>query len=320
MIICKTRIYLVMVFITLVIGPAFAQVSDTERLAESKYVFTYFKGNGEDGLHMAVSNDGLKWEALKNDSSFLAPVIGEDKLMRDPAILFGPDKKYHLTWTVSWKEKGIGYAESTDLIHWSQQKYIPVMEHEKDALNCWAPEIFYDDIEKQYIFFWATTIPGRFPESDGQDKSSSGKGYNHRIYYVTTKDFVNFSETKLLYDRGFNVIDAIIAKEGKRYIMFLKDETNKPFTPQKNIRIAFSDKPTGPYSEPTKPVTGNYWAEGPTAIKIGTEWFVYFDKYTEHKYGLIVSEDLVNWKDISDELKLPDGIRHGTIIEIHHND
>jgi len=297
----------------------FAQKSDSARIAESKYLFTYFKGNGEDGLHIAVSNDGLKWEALRNDGVFLAPDTAKKALMRDPAVLYGPDKKYHLTWTTSWNNRIIGYAESEDLIHWSEQKYIPVMENEKEVLNCWAPEIFYDDIEKQYMFFWASTVPGKFPETDNQDKLPSGAGLNHRIYYITTKDFKTFSETKLLYNHGFNVIDATIMKDGKRYIMFLKDETNKPFVPQKNIRIAFSNKPSGPYSKPGKPITGKYWAEGPTAIKIGKKWYVYFDKYAEHKYGVIVSDDLVHWKDISGKLVMPDGIRHGSIIAVPHN-
>ena len=33
-------------------------------------MFSYFKNNGEDGLHLAYSMDGLKWEALNNDQSF----------------------------------------------------------------------------------------------------------------------------------------------------------------------------------------------------------------------------------------------------------
>lgn len=37
------------------------------------YMFSYFKGNGEDGLHLAFSEDGYKWEALVNDTSFLTP-------------------------------------------------------------------------------------------------------------------------------------------------------------------------------------------------------------------------------------------------------
>jgi len=292
--------------------------SDSAKIAGAKYLFTYFKGNGEDGLHLAVSNDGLKWDALNNDSSLLAPAVGGDRLMRDPCVIYGADNKYRLTWTVSWKEPGIGYAESEDLLRWSGQKLIPVMENESGAINCWAPELFYDDVENRYILFWASTIPGKFPETDGQDKSKKNAGYNHRIYCATTKDFKTFSPTRLFYDQGFNVIDATIVKEGKRYIMFLKDETNAPFTPQKNIRMAIGEKASGPYGKPSEPITGGYWAEGPAAVKINGIWHVYFDKYMEHKYGLIISEDLKTWRDISDKLVLPDGIRHGTVIEIHH--
>ena len=109
---------------------------------DSVYLFSYFKDNGEDGLHLAYSEDGLTWTALKNDASFLQPQVGEDKLMRDPCIITGPDGEFHMVWTVSWQEKGIGYAHSSDLVHWSEQQYIPVMEHEPDAKNCWAPEIY----------------------------------------------------------------------------------------------------------------------------------------------------------------------------------
>lgn len=315
----KKLLFLLTAFISISLSPGFAQNKDSIKISQSKYLFTYFKGNGEDGLHLAVSNDGLKWEALKNDSSFLTPTVGNDKLMRDPNVIFGPDNKYHLTWTISWKELGIGYAESEDMIHWSEQKLLPVMENEKNTVNCWAPELFYDDVENQYLVFWASTIPGKFPETEGQDKSKAFPCLNHRIYYITTKDFKTFSETKLFYNHGFNVIDATIAKDGNCYLMFLKDETNAPFTPQKNIRIAFSSKPAGPFSKPTEPITGKYWAEGPTAIKIGNKWYVYFDKYVEHKYGLIVSDDLETWKDLSDELIVPKDLRHGTVIEINHS-
>lgn len=184
------------------------------------------------------------------------------------------------------------------------------MSHEDSARNCWAPEIIYNEKEKEYMIFWATTIAGRFKEGDstGDDK------YNHRIYYTTTKDFKTFSKTKLLYDKGFNVIDATIIKNGKQYIMFLKDETRKP--PQKNIRFASSKNLTGGYSAPSIPITGKYWAEGPTVLHTSKKWIIYFDKYTEHKYGALESADLVNWYDISDKLTMPPGIRHGTVFSI----
>lgn len=295
--------------------------SDQEnQAAEHHYLFSYFKGNGEDGLHLAHSTDGYHWRALNNGKSFLIPQAGRDRLMRDPSILQGPDGNFHMVWTVSWWEKGIGYASSSDLVHWSGQRYLPVMEHEPETRNSWAPELFYDAENEQYLIVWASTIPGRFPETDGQDANQNNPGgLNHRLYFVTTPDFETFSETRLFYDHGFNVIDGAIVKAGERYALFLKDETNAPFTPQKNIRLAFSEHAIGPYSPPTPPITGDYWAEGPTAIKIGDEWFLYFDKYREHKYGLLVSGDLENWRDESDRLVVPEGIRHGTAFEVPEN-
>ncbi len=103
------------------------------------YMFSYFKGNGEDGLHLATSKDGLVWTALNHDSSLLRPQVGKEKLMRDPCILEGKDGYFHMVWTASWKDKGIGYARSRDLINWSEQQFIPVMAQEPNALNCWAP-------------------------------------------------------------------------------------------------------------------------------------------------------------------------------------
>lgn len=274
-------------------------------------MFSYFKGNGEDGLHLAYSMDGMRWTALKHDSSFLKPMVGKEKLMRDPCIILGMDGYFHMVWTASWQDKGIGYAHSKDLITWSEQQFIPVMQHETAALNCWAPEITYDRKNKRYMIYWATTIPGRYP---GTDTSGDGK-YNHRLYYVTTRDFKQYSDTKLLYNKGFSVIDASIVSNGNRYLMFLKDETRKP--PQKNLRFAIAENATGPYSDPSAPFTDtSYWAEGPTTIHSDGKWTVYFDKYTQHKMGAVQSSDLKQWTDISHQVRFPDGTRHGTVFTI----
>ncbi|WMI66297.1 prolyl oligopeptidase family serine peptidase [Aestuariibaculum sp. YM273] len=275
------------------------------------YMFSYFKGNGRDGLHLAYSEDGYKWQSLKNDQPFLTPEVGKDKLMRDPCIIKGGDGLYHMVWTVSWTDKGIGYAASKDLINWSEQKFIPVMAHEEGARNTWAPEITYNNKTKEYIIYWATTIVGKFPET----QTTEDNGYNHRMYYTKTKDFKDFTPTKLFYEPGFNVIDATIQEyDTDKYVMFLKDETKKPV--QKNLKVAFSDNLDGPYSEASAPITGKYWAEGPTAIKIDGKWIVYFDKYTDHKYGAVQSTDLKHWEDISDKIEFPSGTRHGTIFTI----
>ena len=80
-------------------------------------LFASFRGNGEDGLHLAYSPDGYQWTALNNDQSYLKPTVSKDKLMRDPCIIRGKDGRFHMVWTTSWHERGIGYASSADLVH-----------------------------------------------------------------------------------------------------------------------------------------------------------------------------------------------------------
>ena len=159
------------------------------------------------------------------------------------------------------------------------------------------------------MIYWATTIASKYKMD-----TLIENGYNHRMYYVLTKDFKTFGKTKLLYNKGFNVIDATIVADGRRFVMFLKDETRIP--PQKNIKIATSKKLMGNYSNASAAITGNYWAEGPTVLRIDNRWIVYFDKYRDHQYGAISSTDLKNWTDISEKISLPTGIRHGSIFKI----
>ena len=275
------------------------------------YLFTYFKGNGEDGLHLAYSVDGLIWNTLKGGKSLLKPLVGRNKLMRDPQIVAGPDGLFHMVWTSSWNDPVIGYATSRDLINWSAQRSFTPMTLEPTALNVWAPELFYDAEKRQYLLFWSSTIPGRFPATD----RSGDNGRNHRIYVTTTRDFHTFTPTRLLYDQGFSVIDATLIKDGRRYVMFFKDETRWP-TAQKNLHYAIGNSAAGSYGPPSPPITGSYWAEGPTAIKIGERWIVYFDKYRDHRYGAVASADWKQWEDISVQLQFPEGARHGTVLRV----
>ena len=112
---------------------------------DTAYLFSYFINDSRDGLHLAYSLDGLTWTPLNHGKSFLIPTVGKDRLMRDPSICQAPDGTFHMVWTSSWTDRIIGYASSPDLIHWSEQRSIPVMMHEPAAHNCWAPELFYDE-------------------------------------------------------------------------------------------------------------------------------------------------------------------------------
>jgi len=283
-----------------------ACLSGGEPAQDRVYLFSYFTGNGEDGLHLAVSTDGLKWEALRGGQSFLKPEVG-GKLMRDPCIAQGPDGTFHMVWTTGWWEKGIGLAHSKDLLNWSKQAWIPVMEDEPAARNSWAPEIVYDPGAKQFLIFWASTIPGRFPKTEVK-----GDDNNHRMYFTTTSDFQTFGKTALLYDPGFNCIDATIAPADGRWVMFIKDETKAPVA-KKHIRMAWADKATGPWG-PAGPSISPDWVEGPSALKVGATWFLYFDAYTRNRYEGLQSTDLGTWKPI--EPSFPKVVRHGTAFAV----
>ncbi|HWW68787.1 MAG TPA: glycoside hydrolase family 43 protein [Duganella sp.] len=299
----------------LAVGITLAIASFASRAADA-YVFAYFTGNGEDGLHFAGSADGYKWDKMGGGRSFLAPKVGNAKLMRDPCIVRGPDGTYHMVWTSGWNENNIGYASSKDLVNWSPQQQVPVMAHEPGALNAWAPEIVYDDKRGEFLIFWASTIPGRFPATDG----SSEEKYNHRMYYTTTRDFVTYAPTRLYYDPGFSVIDAsFLRANGKNYLV-VKDETRNP--PKKHLRIAAAPDLRGPFGELGAPITPpGLWVEGPTALQIGEDVILYYDAYTTKHYGAMRSRDLVHWEDVTAKMRFPDEgtpqrLRHGTVIAV----
>lgn len=290
-------------------GVSLAEAASAQKQA---YLFAYFIGNGEDGLHLAYSYDGLQWNPLKSGKSFLIPTVGKDRLMRDPSVLLGADSVFHMVWTSGWWDKGIGYASSKDLVNWSDQINIPVMEYEPTAKNAWAPELFYDKKSAQYYIFWASTVPSLHPNAPD---SATEKGLNHRLYRVATKDFKSFSKTTLFFNPEFSVIDGAILQKGRKYLLFLKNEILKPV--QKNIRVVATKKlEKGFPLKVSEPITGHYWAEGPSPLKVGDYIYVYFDKYREHKYGAVRSKDGNTWEDVSDQISFPQGTRHGTAFSV----
>jgi beta-xylosidase len=247
----------------------------------------------------AITGAGRGWQEWNTTAA----------LMRDPSVLRGPDGTFHLVWTVAWTDHAIGVAHSRDLIHWSEQTRVPVMEHEPDALNTWAPDLFYDDATKEFVIAWASSIPGRFPATDSIAQKTSRGRADHRLYFTTTKDFKTYSPAKLLYDGGFCAIDGTIAKRGDTYYLVMKDETFYPL--HRYIRLASSKHATGPYG-PASPAITDQDTEGPSVLHSGDWWYVYYDEYTRGHYGAVRSHDFEHWEPFRDSLKTPRGIRHGS--------
>ncbi len=265
------------------------------------YLFSTFREPADEGLYLAYSYDGYHWEDL--GGPWLAPGVGKQKVMRDPSVVRGPDGTFHMVWTSSWQgDLGFGYAHSRDLINWSEQKFIPVMDFDTSTVNVWAPEVFYDDEKEEYWIIWASTIPYKFEKGMEEERN------NHRMYYTKTKDFQTFTDTELYIDPGFSIIDAIIVKRGKEdYVLVLKDNTR----PERNLKMAFGKSPMGPWVNISKPFTDNF-TEGPTVLKRGNEWLIYYDAYREKKYRAVKTTDFKTFIDISDEVTFPEGHKHGT--------
>jgi hypothetical protein len=283
------------------------------------YLFAYFAeqalGRG-DGLRLAHSHDALYWGAIGGGGKvFMPPTVG-GKSFRDPHVMRDPTGTYHLVWTTScvpWSEpdcvqdRGFGHATSKDLATFSEAKYISVA---LNAEHVWAPETLWDPASQQFMVYWSTPIDS--------DPSASDP---HSIYYMLTKDFVTFSDPKVLYGKtGRDFIDATIIKQGELYLMFLKDEADG----QKNLRVLSSTALFGSSAwatDPSAPITGAYGAEGPSPLLVEGQMILFFDKFAEGTYGALRSRSLDaltapgSWTDISSSVFFA-GVRHGTAIEV----
>jgi hypothetical protein len=230
--------------------------------------------------------------------------------MRDPSIVQGPDGTFHLVWTSSWRgDLGFGYSSTKDLLNWTPQRFIPVMAHDTSTVNVWAPELFYDDDEKQFVIVWASTVPYKF------EKGIEEETNNHRLYCTTTKNFETFTPTRLFFDPGHSVIDAAVVKRAKHnYVLVFKDNTRN----MRNLKVAFGKTALGPWEHASKPFTPADWGfcEGPTVAKVGNEYLVYFDAYTQKFFGAVKTTDFKHFESVTPQITLPEGHKHGTIIKV----
>lgn len=274
------------------------------RSEKEYYVSTSFHEPATDGLRFIYSEDGIVWDSIPG--IWLQPEVGTQGVMRDPSVVKGPDGTYHLVWTTSWKgDTGFGYASSKDFIEWTEQRHIPVMAFDSSTVNVWAPELFYDDDKDEFMVVWASTVPYKF------EKGEEDEYNNHRLYYVVTRDFITFTEAKLFYDPGYSAIDATIVKRAAGdYVNVFKDNTR----PNRNIKVAFGPTPIGPWSEPSEAFTDSF-TEGPTVLKNGDEYYIYYDAYQKKKYGAARTRDFIHFSDVTDSVSVPRLHKHGTIFK-----
>ncbi len=318
---------IVLLFILLLSHAAQAG-NKTASAKDSVYLFTSFHEPSTEGLEYIYSYDCLHWDTVPNivmrpeignDKPFTDMLTGERKwpkfgpekrCLRDPSMVQGPDGTYHLVWTTQWGgNRSFGYAHSKDLVHWSEQREIPVMDS-ITTNNVWAPEIFYDDDYKLFFIIWSSQIkPDEYTALD-----SLGKNSPNRLWYTTTRDFVTFSKTQRYYDPQFNSIDAYLLKRAKDdYVLIVKDNRKPGYS---NLFCVFGKSPYGPFGNPSERF-GRTFSEGPCAMQMpGGEWLIYFDQYHPQEYTAVSTRDFKTFTPMRDKISVPVKHKHGTIVRI----
>ncbi|MFF7445213.1 MULTISPECIES: family 43 glycosylhydrolase [unclassified Streptomyces] len=299
------------------------------------YLFAYFTGEGTaDGeqIRYALSrgNDPLHWRELNQGKPVLSSTIGE-KGLRDPFVIRSPegdrfymiatDLRMYRSSSGSWDQvqrhgsKSIMVWESTDLVHWTDQRLARVAPD--NAGNTWAPEAYWDDSLGEFVVFWASKLYA------DDDPGHTGSTYN-KMLYATTKDFRTFSEPKVWHDPGYSVIDSTVVKHRGTYYRYTKDERDpsssspcsKFITAEKSTSLTATD-----YDVVADCVGSGAMdrGEGPTVFKSNTEekWYLFIDEYGGRGYVPFETTDLDSgrWTP-SANYQLPASPRHGTVLPV----
>jgi beta-xylosidase len=291
-------------------------------------VLAFFRDNGQAGIYLAASEDGLRFTALHKDQPVMKPAPWHDQqLTRDPSIVFH-DGKFHAVWTSNWKGRCFGYAESTDLRHWSEpvrvQPFPESLPPADQPRNVWAPEICWDPVQTNYAIVWSSTTERESRNGDGSSMDGKDGSWDHRLFVSRTADGKIFSKAKLFFDPKFCCIDGMLAFDasvsGGRWALVFKHEQEQGLG-GKNLRLVFAP---ADFSQPWSPVGGplagpgssvrpTEMAEGPSLMKWHGTWYLYWDAFANGHYSLATSPNLRDWTDRTAELQLPPHPRHGTV-------
>jgi hypothetical protein len=302
---------------------------------ESALLLTYFRDNGQHGVNLAMSSNGVDFVALNGDRPiFKPPPWPGQNLTRDASVLYR-DGRFRMVWTSQWKGRIFGYADSPDLVHWSEPRQVrpfpETLPPEDQPDNIWAPEIHWDPLKQDYFILFASTTPRERNDDDASNNNGkAGSQYDNRMYITRTRDFVTFSDAKLFFDQGFASIDAVMRLDDakQRWAMVIKcsrDETLE-WMPGRNLWITFTgmdlDRPS--FSSLQGPLAGNHsrmfsnpeprksMAEGPSLLRYGGRWLLLWDEPAGGGFQLATSPGLETWTH-ERTTRFPPRAYHGTL-------
>ena len=103
-------------------------------------------------LHLATSEDGVRWEPLGDDLPFLP-----DVWIRDPHLGRGADGAFHLIGTTQEGRHHLVHVRSEDLVRWGPPTYPQIIDPTEGTHNVWAPEFVVDPATGDHLVYWSAS-------------------------------------------------------------------------------------------------------------------------------------------------------------------
>jgi beta-xylosidase len=316
---------------------AFATLRLPAAGSDDVLLLTYFRDNGVDGVHLATTKDGKQFDPLIGDQPIFTPPAWPGQNLTRDASVFYHQGIFHMVWTSGWKGRIFGYASSPDLKNWSEPRQIrPFPENlpaEDQPDNIWAPEIHWDPLRQDFFILFSSTTPRERNDADASNNNGKvGSQYDNRVYCTRTSNWLSFSQPRVIFDRDFASIDAVmrIDETRKRWVMVIKcsRDENLERMPGRNLWLTDTglDLDHLDFTPLRGPIAGNHsamfsdphprksMAEGPTLLREGSQWLLVWDEPAGRGMQMATSPDLANWTHVKDA-RFPRKAQHGTLFK-----
>jgi hypothetical protein len=276
------------------------------------YLLVYFKDETH-ALHFATSEDGYSFTDVNGGTPVLpGRDIAEQKGIRDPHIVRGPDNAFYMAMTdlhifaqreglrtTEWERPGDKYGwgnnrglilmKSYDLIHWTHavvrlDRLFPGYREEGAA---WAPETIFDPKRGKMMVYFTTRL---------------GAEPNHMVFAYANQAFSSLETVPAQLfnypDGKKSAIDGDITKVGSDYHLFYVAHDGPG-----NIRQAVSKRLNGGYVfDPAKVDPETVAAEAPTLWRRhGTDTYVLmYDVFgaKPNNMGFSETTDFVHFRNL----------------------
>jgi hypothetical protein len=313
-----------------------AKTPDEKDLAA--YLMVYFKDETH-SIYFATSTDGYTFTDINGaEPILLGKDIAEQKGVRDPHIMRGPDGAFDMSMTdlhiyaqkedlraTEWERPREQYGwgnnralilmKSYDLIHWTHSlvhvgELFPAFA---DIGAAWAPETIFDKEQNELMVYFTTRMKG---------------GHNYMVYSYADNAFTTLTtEPKRLFtypDANKSTIDGDITKVGDKYHLYYVAHDNPG-----GLRHAVSNKINEGYQfDPAKVDPEKVPCEAPTLWRrLGSNNYVLmYDVFgaKPNNMGFSETSDFVHYKNLgrfNDEgspMKATNfsGPKHGAVMHI----